>query len=314
MIRIGIVGFGYLGRIHLSVLKDLPLQFQVVGVFDRNPIALNDLTNAPQELVRFNTYQELLQNSDAVAIIASTPAHYDLAAQAIRCRKAVFIEKPICSLLSDAQQLKVLAAQQQVLVQVGHIERFNPLLLALFAQIEGKVFQVLKSNRCASFQLRGAEVSVVLDLMIHDIDLLLALTSATIENIEVTAKQQQSEHPDEVWAKLTFSNGMVAELFASRIAAQRTRTIDLSLLQETYHLDLIKQEMTIQSSTGEQNSIQVKPHNAMQKQWLEFAHCYEQQLVPRVDIHAGIAALQLALQIEASAKEYISQNTIQSIQ
>jgi predicted dehydrogenase len=150
--------------------------------------------------------------------------------------------------------------------------------------------------------------------MIHDIDLLLALTSATIENIEVTAKQQQSEHPDEVWAKLTFSNGMVAELFASRIAAQRTRTIDLSPSQETYHLDLINQEMTIQSSTGEHNSIQVKPHNAMQQQWLEFAHCYEQQLAPRVDIQAGIAALQLALQIEASAKDYISQNTIQSIQ
>jgi len=314
MIRIGIVGFGYLGRIHFAVLQELTAQFHVVGVFDRNPNALNDFTNSLQELIRFNTYQELLDSVDAVAIIASTPAHYELAAQAIRSRKAVFIEKPICSLLSDAQQLKVLAVQHQVLVQVGHIERFNPLLLALFTQIEGKAFQVLKSNRSASFQLRGAEVSVVLDLMIHDIDLVLALTPATIENIEVTAKQQQSEHPDEVWAKLTFSNGMVAELFASRIAAQRTRTIDLSLLQETYHLDLINQAMTIQSSTGEHNSIQVKPHNAMQQQWLEFAHCYEQQLVPRVDIQAGIAALQLALQIEASAKEYISQNTIQSIQ
>jgi hypothetical protein len=314
MIRIGLVGMGYLGRIHLKVLQDLPAHFHIAGVFDHNTDRSAELRSEIPGLSIFTSYQELLQNSDAVAIIASTPAHFDLAAQAIRSRKAVFIEKPICSLLIDAQQLKVLAAQHQVLVQVGHIERFNPLLMALFTQIEGKAFQVLKSNRSASFQLRGSEVSVVLDLMIHDIDLVLALTSATIENIEVTAKQQQSEHPDEVWAKLTFSNGMVAELFASRIAAQRTRTLDLSLLQETYHLDLINQAMTIQSITGENNTIHVKPHNAMQQQWLEFAHCYEQQLVPRVDIQAGIAALQLALQIEASAKEYISQNTIQSIQ
>ena len=314
MIRIGLVGMGYLGRIHLKVLQDLPAHFHIAGVFDHNADRSAELRSEIPGLSIFASYQELLQNTDAVAIIASTPAHFDLAAQAIRSRKAVFIEKPICSLLSDAQQLNVLAVQHQVLIQVGHIERFNPLLMELFTQIEGKAIQVLKSNRSASFQLRGSEVSVVLDLMIHDIDLVLALTPATIENIEVTAKQQQSEHPDEVWAKLTFSNGMVAELFASRIAAQRTRTLDLSLLQETYHLDLINQAMTIQSSTGEHNSIQVMPHNAMQQQWLEFANCYEQQLVPRVDIQAGIAALQLALQIEASAKEYISQNTIQSIQ
>jgi predicted dehydrogenase len=314
MIRIGIVGIGHLGRIHLKVLQDLPVHFHIAGVYDHNKDRMRELQSENPQYAIFSSYQELLLNVDAVAIVASTPAHFDLAAQAISAGKAVFIEKPICALLSDAQQLKVLAVQHQVLVQVGHIERFNPLLMAVFTQIKGKAIQVLKSNRSASFQLRGSEVSVVLDLMIHDIDLVLALTQAAIEAVEVTAKQQQSEHPDEVWAKLTFSNGMVAELFASRIAAQRTRTIDLSLLQETYHLDLINQAMTIQSSTGEHNSIQVKPHNAMQQQWREFAHCYEQQLVPRVDIQAGIAALQLALQIEASAKEYISQNTIQSIQ
>jgi predicted dehydrogenase len=314
MIRIGLVGMGYLGRIHLKVLQDLPAHFQIAGVFDHNEDRCIELRSDTPTISIFASYQELLFNVDAVAIIASTPAHFDLAAQAICSRKAVFIEKPICSLLSDAQQLKVLAAQHQVLVQVGHIERFNPLIVALFTQIKGEGIQVLKSNRSAPFQLRGSEVSVVLDLMIHDIDLVLALTQATIETVEVTAKQKRSEHPDEVWAKLSFSNGMVAELFASRIEAQRTRTIDLSLSQENYHLDLIKQEITIQSTTGENNTQHVTPHNAMQQQWLEFAHCYQQDLVPRVDILAGIAALQLALQIEAKANAFISQNTIQSIQ
>jgi predicted dehydrogenase len=314
MIRIGLVGMGYLGRIHLKVLQDLPAHFQIAGVFDHNTDRSIELRSEMPELSIFASYEELLQNADAVAIIASTPAHFELAAQALRSAKAVFIEKPICSLLSDAQQLKLLVEQQQVLVQVGHIERFNPLIMALFTQIKGQAIQVLRSNRSAPFQLRGSEVSVVLDLMIHDIDIILAMNKAAIETLEVTAQQQRSEYPDEVWAKLTFSNGMVAELFASRIAAQRTRTIDLSLAQENYHLDLINQEITIQSIASENNSIHVKPHNAMQQQWLEFAYSYEQQLVPRVDIQAGIAALQLALQIEAKANAYISQNTIQSIQ
>jgi predicted dehydrogenase len=314
MIRIGLVGLGYLGRIHLKVLQDLPAHFQITGVFDHNRDRSNELRSEAPQFAIFTSYQELLQNADAVAIIASTPAHYELAAQAISSGKAVFIEKPVCSLLSDAQQLKVLSEQHQVLVQVGHIERFNPLIVALFTQIKGEAVQVLKSNRSAPFQFRGSEVSVVLDLMIHDIDLALALNQVAIDTIEVVAKQERSEHPDEVWAKLSFSNGMVAELFASRIAAQRTRTIDLTDSQASYHLDLIKQEITIQSITGENNTLQEQAHNAMQQQWLEFAQCYVQQLVPSVDIEAGIAALQLALQIEASAKAYISQNTIQSIQ
>lgn len=314
MIRIGLVGLGYLGRIHLKVLHELPAHFQIAGVFDHNEDRSIELRSDSPDLSIFASYQELLLSVDAVAIIASTPAHFDLASQAICSQKAVFIEKPICSLLSDAQQLKVLAAQHQVLVQVGHIERFNPLIVALFTHIKGEAIQVLKSNRSAPFQLRGSEVSVVLDLMIHDIDLVLSLTQATIDKVEVTAKQQRSEHPDEVWAKLSFSDGMIAELYASRIAAQRTRTIDMILTQENYHLDLIQQEITIQSISGENNTLHVTPHNAMQQQWLEFAHCYEQQLVPRVDIHAGIAALHLALQIEAKANAYISQNTIQSIQ
>jgi virulence factor len=314
MIRIGLVGMGYLGRIHLKVLQDLPAHFQIAGVFDHHKERSIELRSEWPELSIFASYQELLQNADAVAIIASTPAHFDLAAQAISAGRAVFIEKPVCAHLADAQQLKVLAEQHKVLLQVGHIERFNPLIMALPSHLEAKTIQRLNSKRAAPFQLRGSEVSVVLDLMIHDIDIALALNPATISTIEVQAKQEQSEHPDEVWAKLSFSNGMVAELFASRIAAQRTRTIDLTLAQQSYRLDLINQEIAIQTDTGENRTIHVTPHNAMQQQWLEFTQCYEQQLVPRVDIQAGIAALQLALQIEASAKEYISQNTIQSIQ
>lgn len=314
MIRIGLVGLGYLGRIHLRVLQELPVHFQIAGVYDHNRDRSNELRSQEPQFTIFTSYQELLQNADVVAIIASTPAHYQLAAQAIGSGKAVFIEKPVCSLLSDAQQIMTLAAQHQVLVQVGHIERFNPLIMNLFTQIKGQTIQVLKSNRSAPFQLRGSEVSVVLDLMIHDIDLLLALNQVDIDTIEVVAKQERSQHPDEVCAKLSFTNGTVAELFASRISAQRTRTIDLSDSHASYHLDLINQEITIQPITGENQTIHVTPHNAMQQQWLEFANCYEKQLVPTVDIQAGIAALQLALQIEARAKEYISQNTIESIQ
>lgn len=314
MIRIGLVGIGHLGRIHLQVLQDLPAHFELVGIYDHNQERLAALKFEASKLRIFSSYEELLEHTDAVGIIASTPAHFELAALAIKSEKAVFIEKPICANLAEALQLKTLTEIHQVLVQVGHVERFNPFISALTPHLKGQTLQHMHSNRSAPFQQRGAEVSVVLDLMIHDLDLLLNWNPVAVVKLEVEAKQEQTEHPDEVRAKLSFSNGMRAELFASRIAVQRIRTIALTCSHETYHLDLIKPESTIQSASGELSNIQVIPQNALQQQWLEFAQCFEQQSVPSVDIKAGISALQLALDIEALAKSYISQNSISSIQ
>ena len=306
MIRIGLVGFGHLGRIHLKVLQDLPAHFSVVGVYDHNKQRQSILYQTDPTIEHFSSYEALLPAVDAIGIIASTPAHFALAAQAITLGKSVFIEKPICTQLSDALQLEKLLLLHPVVLQVGHVERFNPVILTLVPRLNAKAIHYFEAWRTAPFQKRGADVSVVLDLMIHDIDLLLTVFKDTPTQIEVEAKQDQSELPDEVLAKLTFADGRLATLFASRITEQRKRTIDIKMVDTQYTLDLLGHQLRATSASGEQTVISIEAHNALRMQWLDFSRSIVDKIEPKVDVRAGINALRLALEIESLAQHYIA--------
>ena len=306
MIRIGLVGFGHLGRIHLKVLQDLPAHFSVVGVYDHNKQRQSILYQTDPTIEHFSSYEALLPAVDAIGIIASTPAHFALAAQAITLGKSVFIEKPICTQLSDALQLEKLLLLHPVVLQVGHVERFNPVILTLVPRLNAKAIHYFEAWRTAPFQKRGADVSVVLDLMIHDIDLLLTVFKDTPTQIEVEAKQDQSELPDEVLAKLTFADGRLATLFASRITEQRKRTIDIKMVDTQYSLDLLGHQLRATSASGEQTIISIEAHNALRMQWLDFSRSIVDKIEPKVDVRAGINALRLALEIESLAQHYIA--------
>jgi predicted dehydrogenase len=305
MIRIGLVGFGHLGRIHLKVLQDLPAQFSVVGVYDHKQ-RQSKLHQADQTIKYFTSYEALLRSADAIGIIASTPAHYALAAQAITSGKSVFIEKPICAQLSDALQLEKLSLLYPVVVQVGHVERFNPVISALMPRLHAKTVHYFEAWRTAPFQQRGADVSVVLDLMIHDIDLLLTVFKETPTQIEVEARQDQSELPDEVLAKLTFADGRLASLFASRIKEQRKRTIEIKASETQYSLDLLGHQFRATSTSGEQSIISIEAQNALRIQWLDFSRSITDKNMPTVGVSAGVNALRLALEIERLAQQYIA--------
>jgi predicted dehydrogenase len=310
MIRIGLVGFGHLGRIHLKVLQDLPAHFSVVGVYDHNKQRQSILYQTDPTIEHFSSYEALLPAVDAIGIIASTPAHFALAAQAITLGKSVFIEKPICTQLSDALQLEKLLLLHPVVLQVGHVERFNPVILTLVPRLNAKAIHYFEAWRTAPFQKRGADVSVVLDLMIHDIDLLLTVFKDTPTQIEVEAKQDQSELPDEVLAKLTFADGRLATLFASRITEQRKRTIDIKMVDTQYSLDLLGHQLRATSASGEQTVISIEAHNALRMQWLDFSRSIVDKIEPKVDVRAGINALRLALEIESLARHYIAIKSI----
>lgn len=315
MIRIGIVGIGYLGRIHLVVLQELTAHFQVVGIFDCDPIALNDSSNTTQELIRFKTYQELLYSVDAVAIIASTPAHYALAHEALRAGKAVFVEKPMCATLEESQQLAALVQQYKCLLQVGHIERFNPAMLAAEPYLAVEHTLRFDAVRTAPFQQRGTEVSVVLDLMIHDLDLLLTQTESPILSMAVEAKREQSACADEVLAKLKFEDGLEATIFASRIAGQKQRSVRIETPQHLLELDLLEKSASVQNLNSlERQAIEVQQSNSLQMQWLEFANAYQVGRTPKVGAAAGLRALELAFEIDAHAQAQIAQNSKYFIQ
>lgn len=310
MIRIGIVGIGYLGRIHLAVLQELSVQFQVVGVFDSKQIVLNDITNSPNELLVFNTYQELLNAVDAVAIIASTPAHFQLAKEAMLEGKAVFIEKPMCATLQESRQLFDLAQQRQCFVQVGHVERFNPAFLAAVTFLKAQKCVTFGALRTAPFQQRGSDVSVVLDLMIHDIDLLLIQTTSPVLCITVEARCEQSAYPDEVLAKLKFTDGLEATIFSSRISAHKQRSVQITTPQHALELDLLEKSVSVQfSNSAKRQAIDVQQSNSLQTQWLEFASAYHAGRIPQVGAEAGLRALELAFEIDARAHAQIAQNS-----
>jgi predicted dehydrogenase len=310
MIRIGIVGIGYLGRIHLGLLQELAAQFEIVGIYDHKPIDGIETSAAIHALPFFESYHALIGAADAVAIIASTPAHFLLAKEALLAGKAVFIEKPMCATRKEAQELHELALQQQSFVQIGHVERFNPVLLAASSYINSQQLLAFESCRTAPFQQRGTDVSVVLDLLIHDLDLLLAHVSSKVVAIDVVAKSEQSSFSDEVEVLVTFEDGLKAKLFASRISDQKQRTLGLQMPEHFLALDLLEQTASVQpiSSSGTE-SLEVVPSNALQTQWLDFASAYHAGHAPRVGVEAGLRALELAFEIDARAQAQIAQNT-----
>lgn len=311
MIRIGIAGFGHLGRIHYSVLQELHSEFDIVGIFDHNTERVQQLQQEEPELRFFASYSDLIAQVDAVAIIASTPAHFDLAKVALEAKKAIFIEKPMCAQLTQAQELLKLWQQNPVHFQVGHVERYNPVLRKMQTAYGSFDLQTFHSVRRSAFQQRGSDVSVVLDLMIHDIDLLLNYVKSPVKALKVMAKQEQSNFPDEVLAEIIFENGQKAKLEASRLAEERQRTIELTTDACFYLLDLLNREIQMKSFVEQSETTTAVSHvNALGEQWLEFYNSYTEQRAPLVGPQEGFIALDLAVQIEQLAFADLKENQL----
>ncbi|HEY3875433.1 MAG TPA: Gfo/Idh/MocA family oxidoreductase [Candidatus Kapabacteria bacterium] len=221
MLRIGIAGVGHLGRIHAKLWKEVD-GVAVAGLFDGNPAVASAVSNETG-IPDFADYPSLLDRVDALSIVTSTPSHYEIAKQAIQMGKHVLIEKPITTTTEQARELIDLAKQKQVKIQVGHIERFNPALLAAESYLDDPRF--FESHRMAQFQPRGTDVAVVLDLMIHDIDVILSLVKSPVKSIDASGVAVVSEELDIANARIKFKNGAVANVTASRISQTPMRKL-----------------------------------------------------------------------------------------
>ncbi len=219
MIKIGVLGAGHLGKIHIKLLKEVNA-FELVGFYDANPEAAVIVENE-LGVKRYETIEELLSVVDAVDIVTPTIAHYECAAKAIRNSKHVFIEKPITNTIDEAKSLIQLSKEANVKVQVGHVERFNPAFLAAREYCSSPMF--IETHRLAQFNPRGTDVSVVLDLMIHDIDVILSVVKSNIKRISASGVAVVSDSPDIANARIEFDNGCVANLTASRISMKNMR-------------------------------------------------------------------------------------------
>jgi predicted dehydrogenase len=219
MIKIGLLGAGHLGKIHLKLLKEIP-EFQIFGFYDIDSEKSKQVS-AEYGVHSFSSSEELISKCDAVDIVTPTLSHHSLAVNALKKSKHVFIEKPLANSLDEAKEIMLLAEKQKLKVQVGHVERFNPAFLSVKHFFDSPMF--IETHRLAQFNPRGTDVSVVLDLMIHDIDIVLSIIKSPVKKIHASGVAVVSDSPDICNARIGFENGAVANITASRISLKNMR-------------------------------------------------------------------------------------------
>ena len=242
MLKIGVIGAGHLGKIHLKCLLELKEHFQVVGLYDIDPaVALS--ASQQFNIQPFISYQALLDAVDVLDIVTPTVTHFSLAKTAIEQAKHLFIEKPVTQTVEEAQALIALAQEHGVTVQVGHVERFNPAMLAVRDVPMKPMF--IEAHRLANFNPRGTDVPVVLDLMIHDIDIVLSLVKSPVKAVSASGVAVVSDSPDIANARIEFENGCVANLTASRISMKQMRKVRLFQKDAYISLDFLEKSAQV---------------------------------------------------------------------
>ena len=251
MLKVGVFGVGYLGKFHLNNWKEIN-GVELAGFFDPGDANAAEVINKYQ-VTRFDTVDALLDACDAVDIIAPTTNHFDLCKAAITKGKHVFVEKPLAHTMDEARELVKLAKEANIKFQVGHVERFNPAFLALKENTLDPMF--IEVHRLAQFNPRGTDVSVILDLMIHDIDIILSIVKSNVKSISANGVAVMSDTPDIANVRIEFDNSCVANLTSSRISMKKMRKMRLFQKDAYIGIDFLekKTEVIKLSSPADKN-------------------------------------------------------------
>lgn len=242
MLKIGVFGAGHLGKIHIRQLKELSAYFELVGFYDPSDVAA-ELVRNEFGVRRFDSVKELLECVDCVDIVTPTVSHFEIASAALRASKHVFIEKPVTETVEESKVLLQLAREANVKVQVGHVERFNPAFRAALPYFNKTMF--IETHRLAQFNPRGTDVPVVLDLMIHDLDVILNVVKSGVKRISASGVAVVSDTPDITNARIEFDNGCVANLTASRISMKNMRKSRFFQKDAYISVDFLSKEMEV---------------------------------------------------------------------
>lgn len=231
-LNVGVIGVGHLGKLHTKMFTHIS-NCSLVGVFDLN-YEVAKTTAAEFNTTAFHSMDELLENVEAVSIAATTSAHYETAKRCFEKNIHVFVEKPITSAIEQGEELVKTAKERNLKFQIGHIERFNPGLISLESFISDPMF--IQSDRLSQFNPRGTDVAVVLDLMIHDIDIILSFIKSEVKQIDANGVAVVSDHIDIANARIQFENGAVANVTASRISQKKMRK--MRIFQKDHYISL----------------------------------------------------------------------------
>jgi len=296
-IRVGVVGVGHLGSIHAKIYKESST-CQLVAVSDINNMRLEEVSQG-LNIPGYTDYNELFDKVDAVSIATPTNSHYKIASDFLRQKKAVLVEKPITTNLKEADSLIKIAKANKLTLQVGHIERYNSVFSATLKFIKDPKF--IECHRLSPFPNRSLDIGVVLDLMIHDIDIVLGLVNATIKNIEAVGVPVLTKFEDIANARLTFKNGCVCNLTASRVSDEWMRKIRI-FQQDTYiSLDYKDAKAAVYKKTGlsiTKENLPIEKEQPLQKELESFLDCVINKKIPLVSGVIARDALSVALEIQ----------------
>lgn len=241
MLRIGVFGVGHLGKFHLNNWLEIP-GVEIVGFYDPSDTAAAEVAEK-YKLTRYQDPEALLNACDAIDVVAPTNHHFEWCEKAIKKGKHVFVEKPLAHTMEEARQLVKLAEESGIKFQVGHVERFNPAFLAVKDLSLHPMF--IEVHRLAQFKPRGTEVSVILDLMIHDIDIILSIVKSDVKTISASGVGVLTETPDIANVRIEFHNGCVANLTSSRISMKQMRKMRLFQKDAYIGIDFLNKKTEI---------------------------------------------------------------------
>ncbi|WP_445715936.1 Gfo/Idh/MocA family protein [Flavobacterium sp.] len=315
MLKVGVLGAGHLGKIHLRLLNQSE-KYELVGFYDAFEDNANKVT-AEFGYKKFDSIAELIAAVDVVDIVTPTMQHFECAKQVIEAGKHIFIEKPISNTVAEAEEIIALANKYNVKGQVGHVERFNPAFTAVKDKINNPMF--IETHRLAEFNPRGTDVPVVLDLMIHDIDAILSVVKSKVKSINASGVAVISDSPDISNARIEFENGCVANITSSRISMKNMRKsrffqkdayISVDYLDKVCEVVRMKDapevpgdfDMILQNAEGVKKQIyfdnpQVDANNAILDELETFADAINNNTTPIVTLEDGTEALRVAYQI-----------------
>lgn len=323
MLKIGLIGLGYLGKIHLRLLHEIDA-FEIVGIYDIDKSicdSLSDLYNVKA----YNNAEELIDASDVIDIVTPSQSHFQIASACIKKGKHVFIEKPITPTVDEAKQLLVLQKEAGVKFQVGHVERFNPAFISAKPFIDNP--QYIEIQRLAQYNPRGTDVSVTLDLMIHDLDLLLNIVKSNVKSIQANGQKIVSSTVDMANARIEFENGCVANITSNRMSLSNIRKFKVFQPNGIVSMDLLdKITELIQIKNAPKNSQNlvlkpghklpdkelvfqhpiILPTNAIKEELLAFHNSIKLGTKPVVTIEDAIDVLSLAYSIDEKIQHLIS--------
>ena len=315
MIKIGVIGAGHLGKIHLKLLNSSK-KFDLIGFYDIDKESSEELSKK-EGYNYFSNLDSLLSNVDAVDIVSPTTTHFQIAKNVILKNKHVFIEKPITNKSENAKELIDLSIKNNIIGQVGHVERFNPAYVASIEHFNNPMF--IESHRLSDFNPRGNDVSVIMDLMIHDIDIILNIVKSKVKEVKASGVSIVSNSPDIANARIEFENKCVANLTASRISLKKMRKTRIFQKDAYIAIDFLEKElqivkikdfdqskpnlsMVIKTNSGKDKVIyfenpEILQENSILNELESFAESINNKTIPKVTLIDGYEAVSVANEI-----------------